>query len=153
MIPSVQVLNQFFVCGIGKLWMFWMVLNLSKLISGTHLSFRINLLAFKTFRGSLFHKQETGSALPGTLSSDWTSDSSCYDFGSSLKSSKFVGKCCVIKYKTWNMFQNIIFIDIPYARHYKPRFVYFLLTFLSPKTFFQGDFFLKLLPYVWLKVS
>ena len=35
-------------------------------------------------------------------------------------------------------------------RHYNPRFVYFLPTFWSPKTFFQGAFFLKFWPYVWL---
>ena len=39
---------------------------------------------------------------------------------------------------------------LPYARHYNPRFVYFLPTFWSPKTFFQGAFFLKFWPYVWL---
>ena len=40
--------------------------------------------------------------------------------------------------------------EIPYARHYNPRFVYFLPTFWSPKTFFQGAFFLKFWPHVWL---
>ena len=39
---------------------------------------------------------------------------------------------------------------IPYARHYNPRFVYFLPTFWKSKTFFQGGFFRKLYPYVWL---
>ena len=39
---------------------------------------------------------------------------------------------------------------LPYARHYNPRFVYFLPTFWSPKTFFQGAFFVKFWPYVWL---
>ena len=39
---------------------------------------------------------------------------------------------------------------IPYARHYNLRFIYFLPTFWSPKTFFQGAFFLKFWPYVWL---
>ena len=39
---------------------------------------------------------------------------------------------------------------IPCARHYNPRFVYFLPTFWSPKTFFQGAFSLKFWPYVWL---
>ena len=37
--------------------------------------------------------------------------------------------------------------NLPYARHYNPRFVYFLPT---SKTFFQGAFFLKFWPYVWL---
>ena len=40
--------------------------------------------------------------------------------------------------------------DLPYARHFNPRFVYFLPTFWSWKTFFQGAFFLKFWPYVWL---
>ena len=48
---------------------------------------------------------------------------------------------------TENSFQKIF---IPYARHYNPQFVYFLTTFWSPKTFFQGAFFLKFWPYVWL---
>ena len=39
---------------------------------------------------------------------------------------------------------------IPYARHYNPRFVYFLPTFWKSKTFFQGGFFRKFCPYVWL---
>ena len=39
---------------------------------------------------------------------------------------------------------------LPYTRHYNPRFVYFLPTFWSPKTFFQRAFFLKFWPYVWL---
>ena len=50
------------------------------------------------------------------------------------KSKRYVRKC---KY-------------ILYARHYNPRFVYFLPTFWSSKTFFQGAFFLKIWPYVWL---
>ena len=41
-------------------------------------------------------------------------------------------------------------IHIPYARHYNPRFVFFLPTFESPKTVFQGAFFLKFWPYVRL---
>ena len=41
-------------------------------------------------------------------------------------------------------------VQLPYARHYNPRFVFFLPTFWSPKTFFQGSFFLKFWPYVWL---
>ena len=32
---------------------------------------------------------------------------------------------------------------LPYARHYNPRFLYFLPTFWSPKSFFKGLFFLK----------
>ena len=40
--------------------------------------------------------------------------------------------------------------QLPYARHYNPRFVYFLPTFWSTKTFFQWAFFLKFWPYVWL---
>jgi hypothetical protein len=39
--------------------------------------------------------------------------------------------------------------QLPYA-HYNPRFVYFLPTFWRPKTFFQGVFFRKVCPYVWL---
>ena len=35
--------------------------------------------------------------------------------------------------------------NLPYARHYNPRFVYVLPTFLSPKRFFQGAFPLKIL--------
>ena len=49
--------------------------------------------------------------------------------------------------------QPILWTDIdqlPYVRHYNPRFVYFLPTFWSPKTFFQGAFFLKFWSYVWL---
>ena len=34
---------------------------------------------------------------------------------------------------------------IPYPSHYNPRLVYFLPTFWSPKTFFQGAFFPKIL--------
>ena len=37
---------------------------------------------------------------------------------------------------------------IPYGRHYNPRLVYFLPTFWSPETIFQGDFFLKFCLYV-----
>ena len=39
---------------------------------------------------------------------------------------------------------------IPYARHYNPRFVYFLPNIWSPKTFFQWGFFRKSCPYVWI---
>ena len=39
---------------------------------------------------------------------------------------------------------------IPYPRHYNLRFVYFLPTFWKPKMFFQGCFFRKFCPYVWL---
>ena len=39
---------------------------------------------------------------------------------------------------------------IPCARHYNPRFVYFLPTFWKSKSFFQGGFFRKFCPYVWL---
>ena len=38
----------------------------------------------------------------------------------------------------------------PYTSLYNPRFVYFLPTFWSPKTFFQGAFFLKFWSYVRL---
>ena len=37
-----------------------------------------------------------------------------------------------------------------YSRHYNLWFVYFLPTFWSPKAFFQGAFFLKFWPYVWI---
>ena len=40
--------------------------------------------------------------------------------------------------------------NVPYARHYNPRFVYFLTTFWKPKTFFQRGFFRTFSPYVWL---
>ena len=39
---------------------------------------------------------------------------------------------------------------LPYAHHYNPRFVYFLPTFTRPFLCFQGDFFRKFCPYVWL---
>ena len=42
------------------------------------------------------------------------------------------------------------FIYLPYARHYNPRFVYFLPTFWRSKTFFQGFFFRKFCLCVWL---
>ena len=51
---------------------------------------------------------------------------------------------------TENVMYKFTIQCIPYARHYNPRFVYFLPTFSSPKTFFQGAFFLKFWPYVWL---
>ena len=35
--------------------------------------------------------------------------------------------------------------QLPHAPHYNPRFVYFLPTFWSPKTFFSRSFFLKIL--------
>ena len=50
----------------------------------------------------------------------------------------------------WSFNFSISCKYIPYARLYNPRFVYFLPTFRSPKTFFQGAFFLKFWPYVWL---
>ena len=37
---------------------------------------------------------------------------------------------------------------IPQARHYNPRFVYFLPTFRRPFLCFQGGFFRKLCPYL-----
>ena len=40
-----------------------------------------------------------------------------------------------------------------YAHHYNLCFVYFLLTFWSPKTFSQGAYFLKFWPYVWLSIQ
>ena len=39
---------------------------------------------------------------------------------------------------------------LPYARHYKPRLVYFLPHFWKPFLCFQGVFFRKFCPYVWL---
>ena len=42
---------------------------------------------------------------------------------------------------------------IPYARHYNPQFVYFLPTFWSPKTFFQGAFFLKILALCMISIQ
>ena len=41
-------------------------------------------------------------------------------------------------------------VNAQYARHYNPRFVYFLPTFWRSKTFFQGGFFRKFCLYVWL---
>ena len=40
--------------------------------------------------------------------------------------------------------------NIPYARHYKPRLVYFLPHFQRPFLCFKGGFFKKFCPYVWL---
>ena len=45
---------------------------------------------------------------------------------------------------------NLIF-SLPYARHYNPRFVYFLHTFGSPNwNVFQWAFFIKFWSYLWL---
>ena len=41
---------------------------------------------------------------------------------------------------------------ITYARHYNPRFVYFLPTFWSPKTFLRG-FFLKILALCMVSIQ
>ena len=40
---------------------------------------------------------------------------------------------------------------IPYACHCNPRFVYFLPHFWRPFLCFQGGFFTKFCPYVWLE--
>ena len=42
---------------------------------------------------------------------------------------------------------------IPYALHYNPRIVYLLFTFWSPKTFFQGAFFLKFWPLCMVSIQ
>jgi hypothetical protein len=52
--------------------------------------------------------------------------------------------------ETHTYYSPIFNIHIPYARHYNPRFVYFLPTFWKSKTFFQRVFFRKFCPYVWL---
>ena len=55
-------------------------------------------------------------------------------------------------------------VHVPYACHYKLRFVYFLPTLWSPKMFVQGAFFLKILalfliksglwwPRIWLSLN
>ena len=44
------------------------------------------------------------------------------------------------------MASNSNAFKLPYARHYNPRFVYFLPTFWRPKTFFQGGFFINFWP-------
>ena len=50
------------------------------------------------------------------------------------------------------VFKRIKFkkISIPYACHYNPWLVYFLPHFRSPFLCFQGGFFRKFCPYVWL---
>ena len=51
----------------------------------------------------------------------------------------------------WDLFLYRIFqIQIPYARHYNPRPVYFKATFWRPKTIIQEVIFLKFWPYVRL---
>ena len=45
------------------------------------------------------------------------------------------------KLNLWNMEWRQYFVDLPYARHYTPRFVYFLPTFWRPFLCFQGGFF------------
>ena len=42
---------------------------------------------------------------------------------------------------------------IPYTHHYNLWFVYFLPTFWSPKTFFQGAFFLKVLALCMVSIQ
>ena len=42
--------------------------------------------------------------------------------------------------------------NLPYARHYNPRFVYVLPTFWSPKSFFQG-FFLEILSLCMVSIQ
>ena len=57
-----------------------------------------------------------------------------------------------IKQKTWFTFVSFLTEQsLGYARHYNPRFVYFLPTLLmKSKNVFQRTFFLKFCPYVWL---
>ena len=50
--------------------------------------------------------------------------------------------CRLISVRLWNFKDG--------EHHYNSRFIYFLPTFWSPKTFFQGAFFLQFWPYVWL---
>ena len=45
------------------------------------------------------------------------------------------------------------FFRIPYARHYNPRFVYFLPTFWSPKNVFSRGFFLKILDLCMVSIQ
>ena len=49
----------------------------------------------------------------------------------------------------WLSNPNIL-VNLPYARHYKPRFVYSLPTVWRPKMFFQGGFVRKFYLYAWL---
>ena len=42
-------------------------------------------------------------------------------------------------------------LQVQYALHYNPRFVYFLPAFWSPKTFFQGVFFWKISAFIYGK--
>ena len=42
---------------------------------------------------------------------------------------------------------------VPYARHYNPRFIYFLPTFWRSKTFFQGGFFQKILSLCMVSIQ
>ena len=47
-------------------------------------------------------------------------------------------------------FDVSIIIEVPYALHYNPWFVYFLSTLRRPFLCFQGGFLRKFCPYVWL---
>ena len=44
-------------------------------------------------------------------------------------------------------------IKLPNARHYNPRFIYFLPTFRSPKTFFKFFFLKILLRSSWVNIQ
>ena len=55
-----KVLYQFFVCGIGDLWRYSITPNWSQMSLSDPLD---NLGSFRTFKGPLFHKKETGGAL------------------------------------------------------------------------------------------
>ena len=58
--------------------------------------------------------------------------------------------------KTKKKYAHHLFLSsiyIPYAHHYNPRFVYFLPTFWSPKTFFSRGFFLKTLALCMVSIQ
>ena len=62
-----------------------------------------------------------------------------------LPSSKFL--CSIVG--LWKIWRRQYKKHIPHMGHYNPQLVYFLPTFWSPKTFFQGASFLSFWSYVW----
>ena len=69
--------------------------------------------------------------------------------------------CCVITFTLRKRLENVISNSIlilwskwiKYTRHYNPWFVYFLPPFWSPKKFFQGVFFLKILALFMVSIQ
>ena len=55
-----------------------------------------------------------------------------------------------LKTISWPRFKSIISIWLLYARHYNPQLVYSLPNFWKVFLCFQGGFFKKFCPYVWL---